>query len=68
MKLVHPRGASKRKEKRRKSFEIKKSLKRFNLRLTGFSSKSANNDKSQTQSYYNPNNLKQFVFIAEVQS
>lgn len=48
MKRVHPSGASKRKEKKRKYLEIKKSSKTLNLWLAGPSCDSSNNDKSQT--------------------
>ncbi|XP_050503443.1 uncharacterized protein LOC126882519 [Diabrotica virgifera virgifera] len=48
MKRVHPSGASKRKKKERKSFEIKQSSKSLNLWLAGSSSNPANNEKSQT--------------------
>nr|CAI5851138.1 unnamed protein product [Callosobruchus analis] len=48
MKRVHPSGASKRKEKKRKSLEIKKGSKSLNLWLAGSSCDSWNNDKSQT--------------------
>ncbi|XP_047027922.1 uncharacterized protein LOC124636005 [Helicoverpa zea] len=48
MKRVHPSGASKRKKKERKSFEIKQSSQSLNLWLAGSSSNPENIEKTQT--------------------